>query len=177
MSIQKEGFVVNREQCPLEGREHRQFILGPLDGGERRSHRVHFFAAVERLAADEQMGNAARLERVDICARDVLAVMQEAAKQDADMSWLDWHGHRQLVSGRALGDQPPALAVQPVDESADSHGQRLLGGVTCHATLAVRLGTGNTTTDGCPAMSVRYGEGDSETYLAWSVCRFPVITG
>ena len=51
---------------PLQRREHRQLVVGPLDRGQRRADRLDFLAAVKRLAADEQMRNAARLDRVDV---------------------------------------------------------------------------------------------------------------
>ena len=54
--------VVDREERALERREHRQLVVGPLDGGERRAHRLDFFAAVKRLAADEQVRDAARFD-------------------------------------------------------------------------------------------------------------------
>ena len=58
--------VVDREQRSLQRREHRQLVVGPFDRGQRRADRLDFFAAVKRLAADEQMRNAARLDRVDV---------------------------------------------------------------------------------------------------------------
>ena len=58
--------VVDREERPLQRREHRQLIVGPFDRRERRADRFDFLAAVERLAADEQMRNAARFDRVDV---------------------------------------------------------------------------------------------------------------
>ena len=58
--------VVDREERALERREHRQLVVGPFDGGERRAYRLDLFAAVKRLAADEQMRNAARLDRVGV---------------------------------------------------------------------------------------------------------------
>ena len=58
--------VVDREERALQRREHRQLVVRPLDGGQRRADRLDLFASVKRLAADEQMRNAARLDRVDV---------------------------------------------------------------------------------------------------------------
>ena len=61
--------VVDREERSLQRREHRQLVVGPLDRGQRRANRLDFFAVVKRLAADEQVRNAARLDRVDVRPR------------------------------------------------------------------------------------------------------------
>ena len=60
----EEVLVVDREQRALERREHRQLVVRPLDGRERRADRLDLLAPVKRLAADEQMRNAARLDGV-----------------------------------------------------------------------------------------------------------------
>src|SRR5688500_84675 len=73
MPVFEEMRVLDREERPLERREHRELVVGPLDGGERRPHCLDLFAIVERLAADEQMRNSARFDRVDVTARDILA--------------------------------------------------------------------------------------------------------
>ena len=71
MAELEQMLVVDREQRSLERRKHRQLVVGPFDGGERRADRLDFLAAVERLAADQQMRNTARLDRVDVVAREV----------------------------------------------------------------------------------------------------------
>ena len=58
--------VVDREQRSLQRREHRQLVVRPLDRGQRRADRLDLLAAVKRLAADEQVRDAARLDRVDV---------------------------------------------------------------------------------------------------------------
>ena len=87
-------FFADRKQRTVQRGVHRQLVFGPLDGRQRRSDRVHFLALVEGLAADQQVRNAARLERLDVLARHVVAEMQEAAEQQADVSGDD------LVAGR-----------------------------------------------------------------------------
>ena len=74
------------EQRSVQRRIHRQFVFGPFDRGQRRANGIHFLALVERLAADEQVRNAARFERLDVVARDVVAEMHEAAEQQADIA-------------------------------------------------------------------------------------------
>ena len=58
--------VVDREERSLQRREHRQLVVGPFDGGERRANRLDLLAVVERAAADEQVRQPARLDRVDV---------------------------------------------------------------------------------------------------------------
>src|SRR5437763_14243475 len=86
-----ELLIVDREERALERRKHRQLIVGPFDGRERRANRLDFLAAVKRLAADEQVGNTTRLDRVDVLAGDVLAEAHEAPEQDRDMARLKRH--------------------------------------------------------------------------------------
>ena len=100
---------------------------------------------MKRAAANEQVRNAARFERLDVAARHVLVVADEPAEQQTDMTSLNRHevlgfagleafrardgrrvgwpeGQRYLGS-RALGDAPAALVEQPVDVRADRVGQ------------------------------------------------------
>ena len=83
--------VVDREQRALQRREHRQLVVGPLDRGERGADGFDLLAAVKRLAADEQVRDAARLDRVDVRARDVVAEADEPAEQDRDVPRLQRH--------------------------------------------------------------------------------------
>ena len=64
--VLEQRLVVDREQRAAQRREHREFVVGPFDGGERGPHGFHFLAAVERLPADQQVRDAARLERVHV---------------------------------------------------------------------------------------------------------------
>jgi hypothetical protein len=73
----------------MQRRIHRQLVFGPLDRGQRRADRIHFLTLVKGLAADEEMGDAARFELVHVIARDVVAEVQEAAEQEADVAGLD----------------------------------------------------------------------------------------
>ena len=82
-------------------REHRQLIVGPLDRHQRRAQRLDLLAVVERPAADEQVADAARFERVDVRPRDVLAVADEAPEQDADVARLDRHRRRRACRARS----------------------------------------------------------------------------
>ncbi len=88
------------EQRSVQRRIHRQFVFGPFDRRQRRANRIHFLALVERLAADEQVRNAARFELVDVIARDVVAEMHEAAEQQAD-----------VTGARSSGGRSPSATV------------------------------------------------------------------
>ena len=65
--------VVDGEQRALQRGKHRQLIVRPLDGGQSRAHGFDLFAAVKRLAADEQMRDPARFDGVDVRAGHVFA--------------------------------------------------------------------------------------------------------
>ena len=58
--------IVDREERSLQRRKHRQLVVGPFDRGQRRADRLDFLAAVKRLAADQQMRDAARLDGVGV---------------------------------------------------------------------------------------------------------------
>ena len=79
---------------------------------------------MKRLAADQQVRDAARFERLDVGARDVLAEADEAAEQQADVPRLDRRAALGAV-GLPLGHRPAALAISQLDERADRVGQRL----------------------------------------------------
>ena len=66
MAIGEQRLVVDREQRAAQRREHRQLVVGPLDRRQRGANRLDLLAVVKRLAADEQVRHAARLERVDV---------------------------------------------------------------------------------------------------------------
>ena len=81
----EQRLVVDREERSLQRREDRQLVVGPFDRGERRANRLDLFAVVESAAADEQVRQPARLDRVDVAAGQVLAEADEAAEQDRDV--------------------------------------------------------------------------------------------
>ena len=93
-------FVADREQRAAQRREHRQLIVRPLDRHQRGPQRLDLVAIVKRLAADEQVLHAARLERFDVGARDVLAEAHEAAEQDADVTRLQRNAPRRAHGAR-----------------------------------------------------------------------------
>ena len=121
--VLEQRLLPDREQRAPQRRIHVQRIVGPLDGRERRAQRLDLLAIVERPAADEQVRDVARLERVHVRPRDVVGELDEAAEEDADVPRLDRHELRRAVP--ALGDLPVALVEQPVDPGADGVRKRL----------------------------------------------------
>ena len=81
--------VADREQRAAQRRKHRQLVVRPLDRRERGAEGLDFFAVVERLAADQHVLHAARLERLHVRQRHVVAEAEEAAEQDADVPRRD----------------------------------------------------------------------------------------
>ena len=118
--------VVDREQRAFQRREHRQLVVGPLDRGERGADRLDLLAAVKRLAADEQVRNAARLDGVDVRARHVLAEADEPPEQHRDVPRLNRHPHARCRPRRVRPPASRSVVDQPGDERADRVGQRFL---------------------------------------------------
>src|SRR5262245_62867113 len=65
--------IANREQCTSQRCKDRQLIVWPFDCGERCADCFHFLAIVKSLPADEYVTHAARLERLHVRLRDVVA--------------------------------------------------------------------------------------------------------
>ena len=90
MAILKQLLIADRKQRAPQRRKHRQLIVRPLDGRERGAQRLDFRAIVKRPAAYQQMGNAARLERLDVQAASCpVPEADESAEQQADVTRLD----------------------------------------------------------------------------------------
>ena len=68
------------------------------------------------------MRDAARLERADVGAGEVVAEALEALEEQADVARLDRDARARVV---ALGHLPAALVDQPVDERAHRVGERV----------------------------------------------------
>src|SRR5204862_6962241 len=80
--------VADGKQRAAQRGKHRQLVVRPLDRRERRADRLDLLAVVERLAADEHVRHAARLECAHVRLGDVLAEAAAAAEQDADVAAL-----------------------------------------------------------------------------------------
>ncbi len=135
MVILEELFVTDGEQRPPQCGKHRQLIVGPFNRHQRGAKRLDLFAIVEGLAADEQMSNATRFERIDVRARDVLPVADKPPKEDTDVAWLERHSCRLPP----LRDRPTAVANEPMNVGADRVWQRGLDLPSRHETLSIGL--------------------------------------
>src|SRR5258705_13781581 len=102
--------VTDREQRPAQRGEYRELVVGPPDGGERGTERLHFFAIVEALAADEDVAHTPRFERAHIGLRHVFAKAQEPPEEDADVPRFDGG-----VFHSAAADRPSACGHDPLD--------------------------------------------------------------
>ncbi len=127
--------VADGEQRPAQRGIHRQLIVGPLDGQQRRAQRLDLLAVVKGLAADQQVADTARFQCVHVVARHVLAVRQEAAEQDADVPRFERYA---TVRCPPLRHRPSAVLHQPRDVRADRVGQRRLDRARSHEPLRVR---------------------------------------
>ena len=122
--------------------EDAERIVGPLDRSQRGPQSVHLLALVERLAADDEMRQAARLELADVFAGHVVRELHQAAEQQADVASAnraaarragDWRrtGCRhvpfprpRVQSPALIGHGVAALAHQPAHEFSDRLRQR-----------------------------------------------------
>ena len=124
--------VADREQRAPQRREHRQLVVRPLDRGQRRADRLDLLAIVERLAADQHVMHAARLERADVGLRHVLAEAEEAPEQDADVARLDFDA----------GSSPARpLTFQPLSLTSQSMNAPTASGSDCSIFIADMLRT------------------------------------
>ena len=114
----QQRLVVDREQRALQCREHRQFVVRPLDRRERCATGLDLLAPVKRLAADQQVRDAARFDRVDVGAGHVLAEADEAAEQYRDVAGLERHANLAAVR-LFFRHGPAALFREPGDVGAD----------------------------------------------------------
>ena len=67
VAILQQLFVTDREERAAERREDGELIVRPFDRRQRRAKRLDLLAAVKRPAADQQVVDAARFERVHVC--------------------------------------------------------------------------------------------------------------
>ncbi len=122
VAIGEERVVRQREEGAPQRRVQAELVVGPLDGGERVPHGLHLLAVVEGAASDEHVRDAPRLERAHVAAGEVVPEALEALEEQADVARVDADG----LGGVPLGDLPPAVVDEPVDEGADRVGQREL---------------------------------------------------
>ena len=106
--VLEQGLIEDRVQRAVQGGEHRQLVVRPLDRHERVAERFDLLALVIGAPADEQMANAPRLELVHVGPRDVAGPeIVEAPEQQAHVAGLD----RDALAGPlALGHGPAAVA-------------------------------------------------------------------
>ncbi len=123
MAEVEERFVAHGEQGAAQRGEDRQLVVGPFNGGQRRSQRLDLFAIVKGASAHEHVRNAPGLEGIEVGSRDVAAVGHEPPEQDADVTRL--YRTRGAV---ASGDGPSTVVHEPVHERADGAGERRLDG-------------------------------------------------
>ena len=111
-AVVEQHVVAEGEQRAAQRPEHRQLVVRPLDRGERRAQRLDLLALVEALAADQQVRQVARLERLHVRPRDVehafVRPRVEAPEQQADVARLD---RRALGGPLAVGHRPAAVAA------------------------------------------------------------------
>ena len=135
----KQRRVGDREQSAAERGEDRQFVVGPFHRRQRGAERFHLLAMVKRFRADQQMLNVARFQTARVAARDVVAVIDHAAEQQADMARGD---RNEAIRRFGVAHPPSAFANQPFDVGADSVGQTVVDGYSGDPLFPVRFRRG-----------------------------------
>src|SRR5262245_26750373 len=124
-AVLEQRLVAHREQWPAQGAIDGQLVIRPLDGGERGAQTLDLLPLMERLAADQHVRDAPRLERLDIRLGDVGAPLRDAAKEQADVA----RRHRDLLPWPvALRHAPAAVLDEPPDERGHRVRQRGVDG-------------------------------------------------
>ena len=99
--------VEHGAQAAAQHGKDAQLVVGPLDGAQRGAQRPDLFAPVERFRPDQQVRDAARLQRAHILLRQVGAEIREAAEENADVLRLDADPRRRVERSRTF--QPLSL--------------------------------------------------------------------
>ena len=113
LAVREQRLVAEREERAAQRAVDRELVVRPLDRGERGAQALDLLALVERLAADQHVRDAARLERLDVRLRDVGAALREAPEQQAHVPRRDG---QILARPLALRHAPAALLDEPVHE-------------------------------------------------------------
>ncbi len=121
LAVLQELLVADGEEGTLEGAVDGQLVVGPLDGREGGAQAFDFLASVKGLAADEEVGDAASLQRLHEGARHILCEAGKAPEEETHVARGDWHGRAGQI---ALRDAPASLSEQPGDECRDGAGER-----------------------------------------------------
>ena len=126
VAILQQLFIPDGKERPVQGRKHRQFVIGPLDRQERGAHGLDLFPGVKRSSAHQQVRDPARLERLDVRPGDIPGEKTfEPAEQQTHVARRNGHASGRLL---ALGHRPPALLEQPGDERAHRIRKRVIDG-------------------------------------------------
>src|SRR5712692_7439680 len=102
--------VGERKQRTAQRRKDREFVVGPLDRGERIAQRLDLLAFIKRAASHQHVRYMTRLERTQIRPRDVAAIGVEAAKKDTDVARAKRNALSRCV---ALCDGPSTFVQYP----------------------------------------------------------------
>ena len=160
--VGEQHVVAEREQRAAQRAEDRQLVVRPLDRGERGAQRLDLLALVEALAADEQVRQAARLERLHVGPRHVdrRPVEASACRSGGTAGRRRAPGSARARSGRSrsVTVQPLACTSQSTNAATASRlpfGDRRLR--RRRRSTASRCGTGSATIAGCATLAGRTG--------------------
>jgi hypothetical protein len=108
----EQAVVAQREKGSPESGEHRELVVGPLDGGERIPERQDLLAGVEGAAAHHHVRDAPPLQGPHVGTGQVAAEAGEAAEEQADVARLQRNPRVAL----AIVHGPAALPDQPLEQ-------------------------------------------------------------
>ena len=89
----QQAVVGKTEQRSSQSGEHRQLVVGALDGGERHAHRFDLFSVMEPAPTHEHVRNIESLKRFDVRLCDRSLLRDETAEQKTDIgrSYGSWN--------------------------------------------------------------------------------------
>ena len=133
-SIAQQVRVRDRQKRAPKRGVDRKFVFGPFDRGQNGEQGVDLWAISKGPRADEDMGQAARVERVGVRLGAVGIEGFEPAEQDPDVARLDGAS---CVGVVLVAYGPAAVVAQPIEPGRDQVWLTRVGGRPGRTLVAV----------------------------------------
>src|SRR6202008_3740730 len=100
-------------------------VIRPFDRIQRRAHRFHFLALMERARLPELMRNVSSLQCMHVCPAHIRTERYELPEENRDMPRFDWN---EAAGAFGISNLPAAFTNQPIDISRNAIRQAALNG-------------------------------------------------